>query len=93
MVFASKRVKKEFSKFNKKEREDIQEALTTLQQDPYPEMYQCTKLNKNKNVKRIRCKRARIFYMIKESTIYVGHMDIRNSKSYSTNPAEWFAAV
>ena len=93
--FASKRVKKEFGKLNKQDRGSVEEALSVLSEDPRPDAYQFSKLNRNKDVKRIRCKRARVFYIIDENskTVHIGHMDIRNSKSYSADPKHWFAAV
>lgn len=93
--FTSQRVKKELKKFNKQERQKIKKALDTLKKNPRPDSYHFSKLNKNKDVKRIRCQRVRIFYMIDEEAkkVHIGHLDLRNSNSYSEDPKKWFAAV
>lgn len=93
--FSSKRVEKELSKFNKKEKEMIQDAIRVLSIDPRPVSLHYGGLNRNKEVKRVKCKRARVFYKIDENdkVIYIGKLDNRDSKSYSCDPNEWFAAV
>jgi len=93
--FASKRVKKELSKFNQKEKSMIEEAIRVLANDPRPASLQYGSLNKNKEVKRVKCRRARVFYIINddEKVIYIGKIENRDSKSYSADPKEWFAAI
>ena len=93
--FASKRVKKELSKFNQKEKLMIEEAIRVLAEDPRPASLQYGSVNKNRNVKRVKCKRARLFYMIndEDKVVYIGKIENRDSKSYATDPKEWFAAV
>lgn len=93
--FSSKRVEKELSKFNKKEKEMIENAIRILERDPRPSSLHYIGLNRNKDVKRVKCKRARLFYKIDENdkVIYIGKLDNRDSKSYSCDPGEWFAAV
>jgi mRNA-degrading endonuclease RelE of RelBE toxin-antitoxin system len=93
--FSSKRVEKELSKFNKKEKEMIDDAIRVLSVDPRPTSLQYGGLNRNKDVKRVKCKRARVFYKIDENNkvIYIGKLDNRDSKSYSCDPNDWFAAV
>jgi mRNA-degrading endonuclease RelE of RelBE toxin-antitoxin system len=93
--FSSKRVEKELAKFNKKDKELIEEAIRVLTYDPRPVSLQYGGLNRNKEVKRVKCKRARVFYKINDhdKIIYIGKLDNRDSKSYSTDPNEWFAAV
>lgn len=92
--FTSRRVEKELAKFNNKEKEMIQEAIRVLSEDPRPSSLQYGGLNRNKEVKRVKCKRARVFYKIDESekVIYIGKLDNRDSKSYSCDPNQWFAA-
>ncbi len=92
--FSSRRVEKELSKFNKKEKEMIEEAIRVLSADPRPTFLHYGGLNRNKSVKRVKCKRARVFYKIDEGNkiIYIGKLDNRDSKSYSCDPEEWFAA-
>lgn len=93
--FSSKRVEKEFSKFNDKEEKMIREVIRKLSIVPRPATLQYGGLNRNKDVKRVKCKRARVFYKIDENekVIYIGKLDNRDSKSYSCDPNEWFAAV
>ncbi|OIJ09394.1 hypothetical protein BKP35_16180 [Anaerobacillus arseniciselenatis] len=93
--FSSKRVEKELSKFNKKEKEMIENAIRVLSKDPRPSSLNYSGLNRNKEVKRVKCKRARVFYKINENdkVIYIGKFENRDSKSYSCDPGEWFAAV
>lgn len=92
--FSSKRVLKELSKFSEKEKEMIEEAIRLLSNDPRPASLQYSGLNRNKDVKRVKCKRARVFYKIHENqkVIYIGKVDNRDSKSYSCDPNEWFVA-
>ncbi|MEQ2527610.1 hypothetical protein WMO40_12940 [Bacillaceae bacterium CLA-AA-H227] len=92
--FSSRRVEKELSKFNKKEKAMIEEAIRVLSEDPRPTSLHYGGLNRNKDVKRVKCKRARVFYKIDENdkVIYIGKVENRDSKSYSCNPEDWFAA-
>ncbi|EFV75017.1 MULTISPECIES: type II toxin-antitoxin system RelE/ParE family toxin [Cytobacillus] len=92
--FSSRRVEKELSKFTKDEKKMIEEAIRVLITDPRPASLQYGGLNRNKEVKRVKCKRARVFYKIDDITkvIYIGKLDNRNSKSYSCDPNHWFAA-
>jgi mRNA-degrading endonuclease RelE of RelBE toxin-antitoxin system len=92
--FSSRRVEKELSKFNKKEKEMIEDAIRVLSNDPRPSSLQYSGLNRNKDVKRVKCKRARVFYKIDDNdkVIFIGKLDNRDSKSYSCDPNEWFAA-
>lgn len=73
----------------------IEEAIRGLSADPRPSSLQYGSLNRNKDVKRVKCKRARVFYKIDESSkvIYIGKVDNRDSKSYSFDPEDWFTAV
>lgn len=93
--FASKRVKKELSKFNLKEKQMIEEAMQILKEDPRPAQLHFGPLNKNREIKRVKCKRARVFYIIDDikKVIQIGKIDNRDSNSYNGDPTEWFAAV
>lgn len=93
--FSSRRVEKELSKFNKKEQMMIEEAIRVLSVDPRPTSLQYGGLNRNKEVKRVKCKRARVFYKIDENdkVIYIGKLDNRDSHSYKCDPEDWFTAV
>lgn len=93
--FASKRVKKELAKFDEKEKGMIQDALQVLMEDPRPAHLQFGQLNKNKDVKRIKCKRVRLFYMIDETNkvVQIGKIENRDSKSYAHDPRDWFATA
>jgi len=92
--FVSKRVEKELSKFDRKEQESISSALKLLKSDPRPAKLHFSALNRNSEIKRIKAKRARVFYKIDESKkiIYIGKIDNRDSKSYAMDPVRWFSA-
>lgn len=93
--FSSRRVEKELSKFNKKEKKMIEEAIEILSLYPRPVALQYGGLNRNREVKRVKCKRARVFYMINEpeKIICIGKVDNRDSTSYSSDPRDWFVAI
>ncbi|MFS1519500.1 hypothetical protein V1503_24035 [Bacillus sp. SCS-151] len=93
--FTSKRVNKEFNKFNSKEKNLIEKSIKVLQANPRPVSLQFQALNKNRDVKRVKCKRARLFYIIddEKKVIHIGKIENRDSKSYNGDPKEWFAAV
>ncbi len=91
---SSKRVEKEIMGFTNKEQETVVKLFDVLSRDPRPANYQFGQVNRNHDVKRIKCKRLRVFYKIDsdKKIIYIGKIENRDSKSYNMKPLLWFTA-
>ncbi|WP_221568694.1 type II toxin-antitoxin system RelE/ParE family toxin [Alkalihalobacillus sp. TS-13] len=92
---ASKRVNKEMKKLSNQETELLSKAINTLKKEPRPTEYDFGSLNLDKNIKRIKCKRVRLFYTIDEKAkeILIGKVENRDSHSYSMNIKNCFNAA
>ncbi|MCM3164698.1 MULTISPECIES: type II toxin-antitoxin system RelE family toxin [Metabacillus] len=94
--FISKRVQKELTKLSYKDQEIIKKAIKVLESDPRPFSLQYSPLNIDKSIKRVKCKRARLFYLIDDSRklIQIGKIQNRDSHSYNNYAIkDWFSGV
>ncbi|SDP09388.1 mRNA-degrading endonuclease RelE, toxin component of the RelBE toxin-antitoxin system [Paenibacillus sp. yr247] len=92
--FASKRVEKEMSAFNKEDRLAIERVIQELSLNPRPIHLDYGSVNRCTEVKRVKAKRVRLFYMIdeKREVVQIGKIENRDSHCYGKDPREWFRA-
>ncbi|RUS44899.1 type II toxin-antitoxin system RelE/ParE family toxin [Cohnella sp. AR92] len=90
--FASKRVEKEMKSFSKDEIKMIEEAMNILSKNPRPANLDFGSVNRCTDVKRIKAKRLRVFYMIddKNAVVQIGKIENRDSHCYGKDPRTWF---
>ncbi|CAG7651283.1 hypothetical protein PAECIP111802_04925 [Paenibacillus allorhizosphaerae] len=90
--YISKRVKKEINEFSKQEQRAIEEAIEELCVNPRPLSRKYEQLWCCSEIKKIKVGRIRVFYQIdeKNSQIWIGKLDNRDSHTYKTDPKSWF---